>query len=114
MTQKITTDDDKSIRRKRNRLSQRHFRERRNRHVKELEERIKFFTKNENERNARLILENTGLRGTLSEAKAQMSRLRSCLDDLYDMLDRGLEEVQPGSATNNIDEATWNSQVRTS
>lgn len=63
-------------------MSQRHFRERRNQHIKELEERVQVLQMNGDQRNAALIDENTKLRASLSLARVQLARLKSLFDEL--------------------------------
>ncbi|KEF52201.1 uncharacterized protein A1O9_11828 [Exophiala aquamarina CBS 119918] len=88
----IALDGDE-IRRKRNRDSQRHFREPRNRYVKELEERIATFSKSDSERNAKLLAENNYLRNSLSRARVHSLTLKSVLSELLKSMN---EEPCPG------------------
>lgn len=77
--------------RSRNRLSQRHFRERRNQHVKELEERVRVLQMDEGQRNARLIAENKDLRESLNIVKSKVARLTALLQDLSNNLNQATE-----------------------
>ncbi|KAK6369605.1 hypothetical protein LTS17_009511 [Exophiala oligosperma] len=93
----ITTDlQGSEQRRKRNRVSQRQFRERRNRHLKELEERVEFFSKNESERNGRLIAENKCLQNTLSRTQDQLLRIKNIFDELYETI-QSRAPIQPAT-----------------
>ncbi|KAH7350442.1 hypothetical protein BKA66DRAFT_289034 [Pyrenochaeta sp. MPI-SDFR-AT-0127] len=79
--------DPTEKRRNRNRVSQRNFRERRDRYVKELEERVNTLGMNEVQRDAKLLQENAALRTVLHKTRSKLERLQTEIEELCAAMD---------------------------
>ncbi|CZR68171.1 uncharacterized protein PAC_18070 [Phialocephala subalpina] len=95
-------------RRLRNRLSQRHFRERKSMYIKELEERTKTTAQSESERNQTLIREAAELRRAALKARSQILKISVALNCIGAEVGRilnvqGAEESEPDEEMDNED-----------
>lgn len=79
-------------RRSRNRLSQRHFRERRTQYIKQLEQQVQCLTMSDNERNASLIAENKALKASLARVRTLLARLTSFSTEVEETITETLNE----------------------